>query len=96
MAFFDQRAFIGRPSLRRSLETLEDDRRDAFMGQVGDLDPKRYKSLYRRRATNFLADERAGRAAMSSLYRDREEQRKRDLHRIQNFGRSPDEILGDF
>lgn len=96
MAFFDQRAFIGRPSLRRSLMTLDEDQQQAFAGRVAGLDPKRFKSLYRRRAADFLSDERDNQQALSRVYQAREDERKRNLYRVQNFGRSPNEILEDF
>lgn len=86
---------VGRPGLRRQLDSLGRDREETFRGLTGDIDPQRFKTLYRRRAKDFLSQERSSAAAMRPMYEAQEEERRRTLHRIQNFGRSPNEILGE-
>lgn len=58
MALRDSPAFIGRPSLRRRLSTLDTEGQAAVQAGLSDLDPKRFKRLYRNRATALMGDER--------------------------------------
>ncbi len=58
MAGFDSRGLMGRPGLRRALGTLNGDDQDAFAASTADIDPKRFSSLYKQRASQFLDEQR--------------------------------------
>lgn len=86
MAFVDPRGLIGRRSLRRTLDELDMEQRGAFQASTSDIDPTRFKSLYRQRARQFLNQEReaAGfRNAESLALRDAE---RRAMLQSRNFG----------
>jgi len=73
MAVDFRSAFVGRPSLRRALQALDDSGQAAFAASVAEVDPLRFKSLYRDRARQFL-DRR--RALNRTLFRDQLEQQR--------------------
>lgn len=52
-----RRVLRGQPSLRRQLRGLDDKRVGAAVQSLSDLDPKRWKSLYRDRLRQFVGHE---------------------------------------
>ncbi len=82
---FDQRALIGRPGLRRALGGLDSEGEAAFRASVADIDPRRFRSLYRQRAEQFLDNERQfTRLRDAGALQERENKRRR-LQRDYNF-----------
>lgn len=59
MAFVDSRGLIGRPGLRRALSGLDRQQEQEFGALTADIDPVRFRSLYKQRAEQFLNEERA-------------------------------------
>lgn len=81
----DPRGLIGRPGLRRSLGALDSESKDAFAASVGDIDPRRFKGLYRRRANQFLNDERQLNQRRAAGALEARNDLRRQLERDYNF-----------
>lgn len=94
MAFVDNRGLVGRPSLRRALAGLDSEQEQRFGALTADIDPRRFRSLYKQRAEDFLNNERETLARTSRVAQAEQEARNMNARRIQDFGRSPNEILG--
>lgn len=88
MAFLDSRALRGRRSLRRNLQGLDGEQRLAFQASVADVDPRRFRGLYRDRAQQFLDQEREFSALEGQEALARREEARREAERRRNFGMS--------
>ncbi len=94
MAFVDSRGLVGRPSLRRALAGLDGEQEQRFGALTADVDPRRFRSLYKQRAEQFLTSERENLARTSRITNAAQEEAAMNARRIQDYGRSPNEILG--
>lgn len=54
-----RRVLSGAPSLRRSLKGVGDARLDQYQTALSDLDPKRWRGLYRQRLKELTENDRA-------------------------------------
>lgn len=82
----DQRALVGRPSLRRALGGLSGDQQDRFSAFTADIDPVRFRSQYRDRAREFLDNERELAAQRAPGLRRQMEQERYRAQTDRNFG----------
>ena len=67
MAVFDSpisTALRGRPSLRRGVSQLGSARREQVETQLADIDPKRFKSLYRDRLKQIVQNDNMAQPAL--------------------------------
>ena len=63
-----RRGLVGSPGLRRQIGALGASRGDAIQSQLSDIDPKRFRSLYKDRVRQILENESKARAAVDAPY----------------------------
>lgn len=82
---YDPRGLVGRPSLRRALGALDNDQQDQFAAVTADIDPSRFRSLYKQRAGEFLDQQRELAAQRAPGVREQLRQQMQDAQRDRNF-----------
>lgn len=82
---FDPRGLVGRPSLRRALSALSSEQQDQFAAATADIDPTRFRSLYKQRAGEFVDQQRELAAQRAPGVREQMRQQMQDAQRDRNF-----------
>ena len=82
---FDPRGLIGRPSLRRALGALSSEQQDQFAAVTADIDPRRFSSLYKQRAGEFLDQQRELAAQRAPGVREQMRRQMQEAQRDRNF-----------
>lgn len=82
---YDPRGLVGRPSLRRALGALDNEQQDQFAAVTADIDPTRFRSLYKQRAGEFLDQQRELAAQRAPGVREQLRQQMQDAQRDRNF-----------
>ena len=82
---FDPRGLVGRPSLRRALGAMSSEQQDQFSAVTADIDPTRFRSLYKQRANDFLNQQRELAAQRAPGVREQMRQQMQDAQTDRNF-----------
>ncbi len=82
---YDPRGLVGRPSLRRGLSALNQYQQNQFSAATADIDPVRFRSLYKQRAGEFLDQQRELAAQRAPAVREQMRQQMQDAQRDRNF-----------
>lgn len=82
---YDPRGLVGRPSLRRALGALDSQQQNQFAALTADIDPTRFRSLYKQRAAEFLDQQRELAAQRAPGYREQMREQMRQAQVDRNY-----------